>query len=338
MISVIVATYNQEKTIARTLEGILRQKCHEPIEILIGEDCSKDGTLKVCQEYAAKYPDIIRLFANNPNKGVLNNYFDCILAAKGEYLADCAGDDEWCDDLKLEKELKILEENKDVVLVHTDFNLRYAETNDIQPSVPLWYITNHSQRKEIITDGTEMIWHVLEHKERPAIHLCTALWRRSTMLEVYHKHTDFFRNKNYLLEDLQVCAFLSSKGKIAYLPEVTMHYEVSTQSISNDDRSEKMFKFAYSVASLIHNIAKTFEIDKEERMIPIYEYRLYPLAMHAFRSHNQELRHKAFALANQLLPTLNTELSTIKFITSNPFTWNLALLLRKAFVWAKRLK
>lgn len=337
MISVIVATYNQERTIARTLDGILRQKCHEPIEILIGEDCSKDGTLKVCQEYAAKYPDIIRLFANNPNKGVLNNYFDCILAAKGEYLADCAGDDEWCDDEKLEKELKILEENKDVVLVHTDFNLRIAETGEIQPATPLWYITNQSDEKAIITDGKEMVWHVLEHKERPAVHLCTALWRRSTMMEVYGEHTDFFRNKNYLLEDLQVCAFLSSKGKVAYLPEVTMHYEVSNQSISNDDNSEKMFKFAYCVVCLINNIAKAFNIDKEERMTPIYEFRLYPLAMHAFRSHNKELRNRAFGLANDLLPHFNTRLNVIKFITSNPLTWNLALMVRKAFVMVKKL-
>ena len=44
MISVVVVTYNQEKTIGRTLDAILCQKCHLPIEIVIGEDCSTDGT------------------------------------------------------------------------------------------------------------------------------------------------------------------------------------------------------------------------------------------------------------------------------------------------------
>ena len=38
MISVVVVTYNQEKTIGRTLDAILCQKCHLPIEIVIGED------------------------------------------------------------------------------------------------------------------------------------------------------------------------------------------------------------------------------------------------------------------------------------------------------------
>ena len=44
MISVVVVTYNQEKTIGRTLDAILCQKCHLPIEIVIGEDGSTDGT------------------------------------------------------------------------------------------------------------------------------------------------------------------------------------------------------------------------------------------------------------------------------------------------------
>ena len=60
-ISVIVTTYNQEDTIGRTLNSILAQKCHLPIEIIIGEDCSTDNTRSVCENYAQRYPHIIRL-------------------------------------------------------------------------------------------------------------------------------------------------------------------------------------------------------------------------------------------------------------------------------------
>lgn len=88
-VSVIVLTYNQEKLIGRTLDSILAQKCDFPFEIIVGEDCSTDGTLAVCRDYEARHPDKIRLFANNPNKGLLDNYYDCILLARGEYLADC---------------------------------------------------------------------------------------------------------------------------------------------------------------------------------------------------------------------------------------------------------
>ena len=89
LISVVVCTYNQEDTIARTLDSILMQQCHVPYEIIIGEDCSTDQTLSVCEAYASKFPDKIRLIANKPNKGIIDNYFDCILASNGQYIADC---------------------------------------------------------------------------------------------------------------------------------------------------------------------------------------------------------------------------------------------------------
>ena len=121
MISVIVCTYNQQSTIGRTLESILRQKCHMPFEIVIGNDASTDGTESVCREYAERYPQTIRLFNNENNKGLIDNYYDCLLATRGDFISEIAGDDFWTDDLKLEKELQILEENPDVALVHTNW-------------------------------------------------------------------------------------------------------------------------------------------------------------------------------------------------------------------------
>ncbi len=84
LVSVVVITYNQEEYIARALDSILMQKCSIPFEIIIGEDCSTDRTGEICARYAEQYPDKITLFRNSPNKGLLNNYFDCILACKGK--------------------------------------------------------------------------------------------------------------------------------------------------------------------------------------------------------------------------------------------------------------
>ena len=108
MISVIVTTYNQEKTIGRALDSVLSQRCHLPVEVIIGEDCSTDHAREICQEYATRYPQI-RLFCNDHNKGIVDNYFDCLLACQGDYIADCAGDDFWIDDQKLEKASRLME-------------------------------------------------------------------------------------------------------------------------------------------------------------------------------------------------------------------------------------
>ena len=126
LISVIVCTYNQEDTIGRTLDSILSQKCHLPIEIVIGEDGSTDNTLSVCQQYEKRHPDVIRILAKKQNGGFVRNYFDCLRACRGNFIADCAGDDFWTDNQKLEQESLILEQDENVGIVHTDW-LRYDE-------------------------------------------------------------------------------------------------------------------------------------------------------------------------------------------------------------------
>ena len=54
-VSVIVCTYNQEQTIARSLESILAQKTDFPYEIILADDCSSDSTPR----YAPTMPDDI---------------------------------------------------------------------------------------------------------------------------------------------------------------------------------------------------------------------------------------------------------------------------------------
>lgn len=67
-VSVCVQTYKHVNYIKDTLEGILMQKTDFPIEILLGEDESTDGTSEICIEYADKYPEKIRLFLHSKKR------------------------------------------------------------------------------------------------------------------------------------------------------------------------------------------------------------------------------------------------------------------------------
>ena len=93
MVSIIVITYNQEKTIARTLNSILHQETQYPFEIIIGDDASTDGTRVICEEYRNKYPNIIKLNEYHPNYGVVKNYAEALKRCTGKYIMVCAGDD-----------------------------------------------------------------------------------------------------------------------------------------------------------------------------------------------------------------------------------------------------
>jgi glycosyltransferase involved in cell wall biosynthesis len=95
----------------------LAQQTSFPIEVLVGEDDSSDGTRAICESYAKKHPDRIRLYLRS-RKDVLrirgqatgrNNLIALLAAASGKYVALCEGDDLWTDTGKLQKQVEALE-------------------------------------------------------------------------------------------------------------------------------------------------------------------------------------------------------------------------------------
>jgi glycosyltransferase involved in cell wall biosynthesis len=110
VVSVIVFTYNHEAYIEETIEGILAQQCEFPIELIIGEDKSKDRTLEICLDYQKKYPNIIRVVTWHENVGVNANVLRVWGRARGKYVATCDGDDYWIDPKKLAKQVALMEQ------------------------------------------------------------------------------------------------------------------------------------------------------------------------------------------------------------------------------------
>lgn len=123
LVSVWVLTYNHARFIARCLDGILEQKTDFPIEICLGEDGSDDGTREICQEYAERHPDIIRLFLRDRNdparancEGAWQyNFIETFRSCRGKYIATCDGDDFWSDESKLQKQIDLLEKHPEYV-------------------------------------------------------------------------------------------------------------------------------------------------------------------------------------------------------------------------------
>jgi len=241
-ISVVVVTYNQQDTIGRTLESILRQQTDAEFEIVVGDDCSTDGTEAVCRDYAARYPDRIRYVRRERNLGVVRNYFDCIARSRGRYLADCAGDDFWVDEHKLQRQLEVLENDADISLVATDWLCRDEGTGRL---------SRHEGVPE--PNGTrtfsagELTAPILNHSE--TIHLCTALYRKDLLQRLIDRDPDIFINPDYTCEDQQILLGMASQGKVVILPEVTLHYSVDHDSISHPRSAERRFDYSYGAVS-----------------------------------------------------------------------------------------
>ena len=117
-VSVCVVTYNQEKYIAECLDSLVSQETDFKFEIIVGEDCSTDGTRAIVQQYVDKYPDIVKPVFHEQNVGAVENIKQVYLAAKGKYIAHMDGDDMGLPG-KLQKQFDILENNSDcAICVH----------------------------------------------------------------------------------------------------------------------------------------------------------------------------------------------------------------------------
>lgn len=292
MISVIVCTYNQQDTIRRTLDSILSQECHLPIEIVVGEDCSTDGTLSVVERYREEHPGVVRIMTGQQRKGFVRNYFDCLRACQGQYIADCSGDDFWTDNHKLEKASLILETNHDVGIVHTDWQ-RYDETTGTlsSPGKPRF--------SPGIIDGRAMLADILMPVERPAIHLCTALYRSDWIRRAMEEYPWYFDADAYLCEDIQITFMLARMGKVCFLPEATLAYSSGGTSISNPDSEEKHFRFWANTTRLSFRLARDFNIQSKQ-LDRFFQARLHKLLMHAFRSGKPCLKADAICIEHEL--------------------------------------
>lgn len=115
IVSVVMLAYNHEKYIAQAIESIVSQKTDFRFELLIGEDCSTDRTREIIRFYKKKYPAIIRMFLHKRNVGATKNVYSLNRRALGKYITLCEGDDYWCDDNRLQKDVDFLEANRQYV-------------------------------------------------------------------------------------------------------------------------------------------------------------------------------------------------------------------------------
>jgi glycosyltransferase involved in cell wall biosynthesis len=125
LVSISCMTYNHAPFLRKCLDNFLLQKTNFPIEILIHDDASTDGTQEIIKEYSSRYPDKILPLIQEENqyskgfRGLSSfyNYPRC----RGKYIAICEGDDFWTDPLKLQKQVDFLEQHEDYVMAYHDF-------------------------------------------------------------------------------------------------------------------------------------------------------------------------------------------------------------------------
>jgi glycosyltransferase involved in cell wall biosynthesis len=234
LISIVVICYEQENTIRRALDSILRQEMVYTFEIIIGEDASpNDNTRAICEEYVQKYPEVIRLLPVAENKGLLRNYADCLAECQGKYIATCTGDDWWHNPNKLKLQVDFLEHNQDYGVVHTEANFFDPISNKhFYPAKP-----RNCPEGAVLTTMFKINF----------IYAISAMFRRDLL-----KYADFeeWIRQGFVAEDHAMWLAFAPHTLFHYLPESTITYCSALESASRSLSVEKRLKFIKGICHI----------------------------------------------------------------------------------------
>lgn len=258
-VSVIILAYNQEKTVGRAIESVLAQQTEYDFEIVVADDASTDGTRMVCEKYAREYPDIVRLLPVYPNKGLVDNYFDAIDACEGEYVADCAGDDEWVDVTRIQRSVEILDADDKLALVFTDVEEdRGGERRLHSSDRRRW---KWMKRGRI--NWKDLLLGVMNHTRVLPYTLSAAIIRRRAIDLVYSPSPHWVRKPECGVEDVPLMAALAEAGDAQFLPIVGYRYYIDGESLSNNLDVEKEYRFYARILSCIRELVEYYLPDPD---------------------------------------------------------------------------
>lgn len=236
LLAIQCITYNQEPYIREALEGFVKQNTTFPFVAIVHDDASTDGTAKIIQEYAVRYPDIIKPIYETENQyskrdGSLTRIMnDATNATGAKYVAFCEGDDYWTDPLKLQRQVDFLEE-------HSDFGLCYTAIKQY----------SQTQNKVIGVWGgnSETLERLLRFNTIPTMSVVA----RGSLYRSYYSEIIPYKH-GWKMGDYPLWLYLSQKSKVKFINHVTGVYRVLDNSASHSTSPETQSLFAKSVLEI----------------------------------------------------------------------------------------
>jgi len=278
LVSVKMITYNHEPYIVQAIEGVVKQETEYPFELIIGEDCSTDGTREIVFEYQKKYPEIIRVITSDKNVGVKKNGYRTTNTCRGKYLAFCEGDDYWHHPDKLQKQVDYMESHPECGLVFADCDVYYDRSKKFIRSFNSFkgfHSCANLTIKEIIFGGMVKF-------------TCTAMTRRELYEEVIQRDPYLYQSEELLLGDMQAWAEITLMSEALYFPETLATYRVISESASRSKNPQKLYQFYKSASEMKLYLCDKHKLSEHYRKIAESDWCDHSLRL-AFHERNAEL-------------------------------------------------
>lgn len=205
-VDILLATYNGEKYLREQIESILNQS-HKDFRLLISDDCSKDLTRTILEEYKNK-DSRIEIFFQENNLGVVKNFEFLLGKVEANYYMFSDQDDIWKEN-KIEKSLSKIEEGFD--LVYSDLEVVDENLNVIYESY--WKLKGIYDKIKKYNNFNSLYLNNF-------VTGCTMISRK----ELINKFLPLPNSSKYVLHDYWISLILSQDGKISYIEEPLIKY------------------------------------------------------------------------------------------------------------------
>lgn len=216
--SIIIPTYNREKTIVRAIDSCLKQT-HSSVEIIVVDDCSSDKTVELVEKYTDNRVRIIKNKINSERCISRNNGFN---ASAGTYICFLDSDDYF-----LPNHLSTLFEafktlSQPASLIFTNCIIEKESGERVEKIVPTF---NESDKYN----------YLLKYTPNPA-RVCV--------------HRDILNKKQFDpripgLEDLDLWLRIASEFPVHHIEQVTNVYYVHNDSYTDGDAKRFVKELSY---------------------------------------------------------------------------------------------
>ena len=313
MVSILCTAYNHEKYIAECLESFVAQKTDFPFEVLVNDDASADNTAVIIQQYAEKYPDIIRPFYQEKNlysqlkmPGLFAKVF--YPAAKGKYIALCEGDDKWCDETKLQRQVDWLETHPDYTACVHNTILRFCD--------------NESDDRVLIEEkgDRDVEFSTVIKGMSSAFHTSSILARREYIVDPPEFH---IVAGSYGFTDYAIGLWLTMKGRVRFIDRPMSMYRISSNPeawTANLARQyDKLKEFIAGECAMMRSMRPLLTSEQSayvESELILREYELYDITGQVDKLYTEpyrtilrqkDIKYRAKTLFKKLFPKLHSK-------------------------------
>ncbi len=257
-VSIIVPVYNAEACLRRCVESVLNQE-YADFELLLADDGSRDGSGRICDEYAAA-DSRVRVF-HKENSGVSDSRNLCLDQARGRYLQFLDADD-WITANATKLLVQAMEEHL-CDLVISDFyrvvGERVSPKGDIDEAQVL-------SREEYAS-------HMMEN---PANYYYGVLWNKLYRREIVERHHLRMDPAISWCEDFMFNLEYIRRAETFFALQVPVYYYVKTKgSLCTQGISiSKTIQMKLTVFEYYNQFYKTVldEEEYEKQRLKIYRF------------------------------------------------------------------